>query len=174
MSNSFRTRCVAFSAALFSTILAADDITSWFEPNAGWMRAESVKAAPGQTRLDAQQSANGEILYNGAEWAESGFLVAKPVTEDCIVSFEYLLPQGSTAGVYLHGRYELRLSDSYGEAELDFADLGGINHRRATDGAGFEGAAPLANAAKPAGNWQRVEIWFRAPRFNADGSRNES
>src|SRR5262249_40385789 len=36
-----------------------------------------------------------------------------------------------------------------------------------------DGIAPRVNAARPAGEWQTLEITFRAPRFNPAGERTE-
>src|SRR5690606_381134 len=127
-------------------------------------------------RIEAAPDAEGAILHNGARWAESGFLVAAGHVEDCIVRLEFMIPEGAESGVYVHGRYEIQIADSRGETALSSTTLGGISGRRATPGApGPEhpGSPPLANAAKPAGEWQTLEASFRAPRFDEAGFKTE-
>lgn len=58
------------------------------------------------------------------------------------------------SGVYLQGRYEVQVLDSYGLKSKD-NDCGGI----------YEVAAPLANACKAPTVWQAYDIDFKAPVF---------
>jgi hypothetical protein len=80
---------------------------------------------------------------------------------DCIVEVEFMIPKGSNSGIYLMGEYELQIFDSYGKTgKLGQGDLGAI----------YSAAAPLKNAAKKPGEWQKFVIEFRAPRFE-DGKK---
>src|SRR5262245_7093155 len=65
----------------------------------------------------------------------------------------------SNSGVYIQGRYEVQVLDSYGDAPASNG-CGGI----------YKVAAPLVNACKPAGEWQSYDIFFRAPRFGDNGA----
>jgi hypothetical protein len=56
-------------------------------------------------------------------------------------------PKGSNSGIYLRGRYEAQIEDDYGR-EPDSHYIGGIY--------GF--LTPRVNAAKPAGEWQTMEL----------------
>ncbi len=60
---------------------------------------------------------------------------------------EFRYPRGSNSGIYLRGRYEVQIEDNYGE-EPDSLGIGGVY--------GF--LTPIANAAKPSGEWQTLEI----------------
>jgi hypothetical protein len=57
------------------------------------------------------------------------------------------------SGVYLHGRYEIQVLDSW-ENETE---------PNAACGALYGVIAPRMNASKPPGEWQRYEITFRMP-----------
>jgi hypothetical protein len=65
------------------------------------------------------------------------------------------------SGVYLQGRYEVQILDSYGLDSKD-NDCGGI----------YEVAKPRINACKAPTIWQCYDIDFHAPRF-ADGKKVE-
>ena len=64
----------------------------------------------------------------------------------------------ANSGVYLHGRYEVQVLDSYG---LPVAGNG--------CGAIYSIAAPIVNASKPPGEWQTYDIVFETPRWDGDG-----
>jgi len=64
------------------------------------------------------------------------------------------------SGVYLQGRYEVQVLDSYGLKGED-NECGGI----------YKVGAPLVNMCAPPGQWQSYEITFHAPGFGTDGSK---
>lgn len=63
------------------------------------------------------------------------------------------------SGVYLHGRYEVQILDSYGKENPEDDDCGAI----------YKMYRPLVNASKPPLEWQTYDIYFRAPRFDENG-----
>jgi hypothetical protein len=65
------------------------------------------------------------------------------------------------SGIYVQGRYEVQVLDSYGLASKN-NDCGAI----------YEIAAPLVNACKAPTIWQSYDIEFHAPRFE-NGKRVE-
>jgi len=68
----------------------------------------------------------------------------------------------SNSGVYLQGRYEVQVLDSYGLESMD-NDCGAI----------YKVAAPLVNACKKPQTWQKYDIAFRAPRSDTSGKLTE-
>jgi len=66
------------------------------------------------------------------------------------------------SGVYLQGRYEVQVLDSYGLESKD-DDCGGI----------YKVAVPKVNACKAPTVWQSYDIEFQAPRFQ-DGKKVEN
>lgn len=76
-----------------------------------------------------------------------GNLITKQKFNDFKIHVEFRYPKGSNSGVYLRGRYEAQIVDSYG-MEPDSHNLGGIY--------GF--IDPSVNAAKEAGQWQTYDI----------------
>lgn len=74
-------------------------------------------------------------------------LVTKQKFNDFKLHLEFRCPKGSNSGVYLRGRYEVQIEDSYGK-------LPG----RGLLGAVYGFIIPSEMAAKPAGEWQSYDI----------------
>lgn len=94
--------------------------------------------------------------HDGCWRVESGVLSATPPCVDLIseaqfedfkLTLEFRYPPGSNSGVYLRGRYEVQIQDDRGKAR-DPLRIGGIY--------GF--IAPRANAARPANEWQVMDV----------------
>jgi hypothetical protein len=64
------------------------------------------------------------------------------------------------SGVYLMGKYEIQVLDSY-ENETYYNGMAGSVYKQ---------YVPLVNPTRPPGEWQSYDIIFRAPRFREDGS----
>ncbi|MBJ6366674.1 family 16 glycoside hydrolase [Snuella sedimenti] len=91
---------------------------------------------------------------------------------DIKLELEVMLPKGSNSGIYLQGRYELQLKDSWGVVSPKMSDMGGIhNNWETTPDKIFRGIPPLSNASKAPGLWQKLKIHFQAPRFNTLGEK---
>ena len=64
------------------------------------------------------------------------------------------------SGIYLQGRYEIQVLDSYQNP----------TYFNGQAGAFYGNAAPLVNASRKPGEWQSYDIVFHAPKPSADGS----
>jgi hypothetical protein len=83
-----------------------------------------------------------------------------------------MVSKDSNSGVYLHGLYEVQIFDSYGKpGPLKYGDGGGIYEQVDKNDKGFGGTPPRVNACRRPGEWQYYHIWFRAPRFDAAGTK---
>src|SRR6266699_2393382 len=73
------------------------------------------------------------------------------------------VPEGrrdrGNSGVFLMGRYEVQVLDSYNS--VTYAD--------GQAGALYGQSPPLVNASRPPGQWQSYDIVWEAPRFDKDG-----
>jgi hypothetical protein len=89
-----------------------------------------------------------------------------------------MMAKGSNSGIYLQGRYEVQLLDSWNVVNVKAGDNGGIYERWNDDKPegqkGYEGHAPRQNASRAPGLWQHIKISFQAPRFNATGQKTEN
>ena len=112
---------------------------------AGWRVVDgAVQVAPGTGDIESRQ----------------GF-------GDCQLHIEWMAPsprsgegqEAGNSGVYLMGRYEVQVLDSY-------------QNRTYADGmaaAMYGQYPPLVNASRPPGEWQTYDIVFRRPRFSPQG-----
>lgn len=64
------------------------------------------------------------------------------------------------SGVFLMGRYEVQVLDSYASVTYPDGQAGAL----------YGQFPPLVNATRPPGEWQSYDIVFRRPRFRADGT----
>ena len=93
--------------------------------------------------------------------------MTKETFTDHFLHVEFMCPdmpeatgQGKgNSGVFLQGRYEIQVLDSYGIEVPGKGDCGSI----------YNQFAPLVNACKPALEWQTYDVIFRAPRLNDAG-----
>lgn len=85
---------------------------------------------------------------------------------------EFLIGEHANSGVYLQGRYEVQIYDSFGKPDnkLTYADCGSIYARRNTKG-DFDGHPALVNAVHMPGVWNTYDILFQAAKFDAKGKK---
>jgi hypothetical protein len=87
-------------------------------------------------------------------------ITSKQEFGDCYLHVEFCEPlTGSgNSGVGMEGRYEIQILNSYGKKP-----------EAHECGAFYSQTPPKVIASKPAGEWQKFDIFFRAPRFDASG-----
>jgi hypothetical protein len=96
----------------------------------------------------------------------SGYVFTRPEFGDAQYHIEFATPtpgQGSgqgrgNSGVFLMGRYEIQVLDSYGNQTYPDGQCAAV----------YGQSPPLVNASRRPGEWQTYDIAFTAPRFNAD------
>ena len=101
------------------------------------------------------------LLTNGVETKRS-FQDFQLHVEFCVlVNPRYTdAEQRGNSGIYIQRRYELQITDAWGEEPLNNL-LGGI----------YKIKAPDVNPARKAGEWQTFDIDFRAARWNSAGEK---
>ena len=150
-----------------------DGLSVW-KKTGEWAEAASIGLHPTDPRklVAVSYSEPPKFIFNGTN-GKSIDLVSKKEFGDCELHVEFMVPKGSNSGVYLMGRYEIQVFDSWGKDNVEHSDCGGI-YQRWKDDKGFEGRPPKVNASKKPGEWQSFDITFRAPRFDADGKKIEN
>lgn len=136
-----------------------------------WRAARAIlfDAVKSPRRLDATPTP-GDRLFNAPDGKVANIVTAQKFG-DMELYLEFLVPQGSNSGVYLHGLYEVQVFDSYNApSPLKTSDGGAIYHRW-IENKPVGGSAPKVNASYPPGQWQSFHIRFRAPRFDASGRK---
>jgi len=112
------------------------------------------------------------VLLNMPDDDKKSHLVTNWEHGDIALEVEVMIPKGSNSGLYLQGRYEIQLCDSWGVKTARFSDIGGIYRNwEQNPETSYMGKAPLVNAAKAPGLWQKLEVVFKAPRFDASGNK---
>lgn len=101
------------------------------------------------SREDRTEKESQWIVENGIMRSpKSGANIKTSKTfDDFKLHVEFRVPVGSNSGVYLRGRYEVQITDGYGQ-EPSLIDLGSVY--------GF--VKPLEMPAKKAGEWQSYDI----------------
>jgi hypothetical protein len=136
----------------------------------GKKKKNKEKVTVPEARKAVTATAGTGILLNDNDDKRRDALVTNFEHGDIELEFDVMLPKGSNSGVYLQGRYEVQLLDSWGIKHPAFSDIGGIFRNWETMPEKiYMGKAPLSNAAKAPGLWQRMKIAFRAPRFDSNG-----
>ena len=153
-----------------------DNLSLFKNPSANWQEASEVTGNPNEKSLISKLGKGVLVceLKNGS-FKASDNLITLMEHGDLDVSLEVMIPKGSNSGIYLQGRYEVQVFDSWGKATPSFDDAGGIYQRwdekRGKNNEGFEGHAPRFNAVKAPGLWNRVDISFQAPKFDVNGQK---
>ncbi|MFT4016283.1 MAG: DUF1080 domain-containing protein [Agriterribacter sp.] len=104
-------------------------------------------------------------------------LITKEAFGDVELELDFMMAKESNSGIYLQGRYEVQLFDSWQKLRPTYIDCGGIYQRWDDNRAGekgYEGIAPFTNVARAPGLWQHIKIKFRAPRFDDKGVKMEN
>ncbi len=147
-------------------------LEAWRGPTDSWVVAGAVGLDPQNPRQLAAKPGRG-ILVTGPK-GRSRNLVSKQTFGDIEAHIEFLVPKGSNSGVKFEGLYEIQILDSYGVKNPTADACGGI-YPRAEDKPRYhhidKGTPPRTNAARPAGEWQTLDVIFQAPRFDAQGKK---
>ena len=107
---------------------------------------------------------------NGAVSIMPSSIVSKKAFGDALYHVEFRTPYmpndrgqaRGNSGVYVQGRYEVQVLDSFTDTPMDNL-CGGI----------YQLAVPITSACLPPGEWQTYDITFHAPKFDANGAKTK-
>jgi hypothetical protein len=110
-------------------------------------------------------------VADGAMTAHGGDIASQETFRDFRLHVEFRVPnmpeargqEKGNSGVYLQGRYEIQVLDSYGFKVPGKGDCGAV----------YDQYAPLVNACKPPMEWQSYDAFFRAARVDGSGQVTE-
>ena len=173
---------IAIFALLINLNLTAQtklDLTTMSEfnkPTANWHIAGSVYADINKSHHISFTPGTG-ILVNIPDSAARKDLFTIFKHGDIDLELDCMMAKESNSGIYLQGRYEIQLLDSWGVIKPRSTDMGGIYERndskRPEGQRVFDGRAPRQNVSKAPGLWQHYKISFQAPRF-VNGVKTEN
>jgi len=151
-------------------LLNGKDFGGWRKPTGEWQVAKDVSLDSADATRFVVASGTG-LAVNGLQ-GRTVHLVTEAEFGDVEIHIEFCLAEKSNSGVYLQGRYEVQLYDSFGVEKDKYPGIecGGIYPRWINERE-TEGHSPRVNASKPPGQWQTFDITFRAPRFDATGRK---
>jgi hypothetical protein len=154
--------------------LLTPDGAAWKRVDPRWVKAADATLDPANPRRLKAKGTEGTVWVNG-ETGRLPDLVTKQSYKDVEVHVEFLLGKNSNSGIKFHALYEIQFRDTAGnKGELTGDHCGGI-YPRATDKGGYKhidkGVPPKVNAAKPAGEWQTLDVTFTSPRFDDKGEK---
>jgi hypothetical protein len=160
----------AVSSSAADKTVDLSDLEAWRKPTGEWLTAKAITLNPTNSQGFTITPGKG-ILVNGPK-AKTVDLISQEEFGDAEVHIEFCVPKHSNSGVYLMGRYEIQVFDSYGVKNDKYPGIecGGIYPRWINE-TNVEGHSPLVNASKPPGEWQTFNITFRAPRFDNTGRK---
>jgi hypothetical protein len=136
------------------------DLTGWKVKSSPakvqWVVGKAVMDDKNPSKLVVTEGEGGQLINPN----HAGDLYTEQKFGDGTFEVEFMIPKGSNSGVYLMGEYEIQILDSFGKEKVGPGDLGGL----------YSTKAPLVNASKKPGEWQKFVIEYQTPRFE-DGKK---
>lgn len=150
------------------------DMSSFIVDGKNWTIGGAVYSDLNQKQFLERKEGIG-VLINQPNDTNKSNIMTSWEHGDIDFEIDFMVPKGSNSGIYLQGRYELQILDSWGKEPITSADCGGIYQRwddtKPEGKKGFEGTAPIVNASKAPGLWQNFKVAFQAPRFDGQGNK---
>ena len=157
--------------------LPLQDLTVFDDPADSWSIAGSVTASL-ESENEMSSAEGTGVLVNVPVDHNGRDLITNTEYGDMDLELDYMMAKGSNSGIYLQGRYEIQLLDSWTVKVPTSGDNGGIYERwdesRPDGQKGYQGYPPRQNASRAPGVWQHLKISFQAPRFDDNGNKIES
>lgn len=160
-----------------SPTINLENLSAFENPGESWSIAGEVTVSLEESNAITTSEGSG-ILINNPEDNQGEDLFTDFEHGDIDLELDFMMAKESNSGIYLQGRYELQLLDSWAVKVPSSGDNGGIYERwdesRPEGEKGYEGYPPRQNASRAPGVWQHLEVSFRAPRFDDSGNKIEN
>ncbi len=160
----------SFGAGKTQVLFNGKDLTGWRRPTGEWMVAAGVSLNPTNSEKFSIKPGQG-IMVNGPT-GRTVDAITEAEFGDAQIHVEFCVPKHSNSGVYLMGRYEIQVYDSFGVEKDKYPGIecGGI-YPRCINEKNVEGHSPSVNVSRAPGEWQSFDITFHAPRFDGSGKK---
>lgn len=163
----------AANAQALKTQVPLSNLSAFTAPPKNWEIDGGVHADMDKVNTFTLTKGSGILVNNVDEKNPGHDLYFALQHGDLDLEMDYTMAKGANSGIYLQGRYEIQLLDSWGAVNPKSSDNGGIYERwddSKPDGMkGYEGHAPRQNASRAPGLWQHIRISFQAPKFDDKG-----
>lgn len=154
------------------------DLSSFKNPGKSWSIVSDVTADLDKPNVLNTVKGAGILVNEVSKRIKGTDLFTTAEHGDTDLELDYMMAKGSNSGIYLQGRYEFQLEDTWGTKNPTAGSNGGIYERwddsKPEGQKGYQGYAPRQNASKAPGLWQHLKISFQAPRFDAAGKKIEN
>ncbi|TAF00008.1 MAG: DUF1080 domain-containing protein [Runella slithyformis] len=154
-----------------------NDLSAFKNAPANWRIAADAAADLNEKNNMTTTSGTGALvcIHPAGKYGREYDLFTNLQHGDADLEFDFMMAKGSNSGVYLQGRYEIQLFDSWGTKQPRNYDVAAIYERwdesRPNGQKGYEGHPPRMNACRAPGLWQHLKVSFQAPRFDANGKK---
>lgn len=159
------------------THLVLEDLSNFKPTSKNWQIVSDAVVNLSKKRSISGIEGTG-VLLNNSDRTSRKNIFTNFEHGDIELELEVMMPIGSNSGIYLQGRYEIQLFDSWKVKEPTYSDMGAIYQRwnkTAEKGKqGYEGHPPAINVAKAPGLWQQIKIKFSAPIFDKAGNKTKN
>lgn len=157
-----------------NNLLAGEPAQVFRKVDPAWHSVQAVTLDPANPRKLLTEPGKG--VWTNAPKGTAQDLYTTREYGDVAVEIEFLIPQRSNSGIKFMGLYEVQITDSHGKTKMTGSECGGIYPRaellpkyRHLD----EGIAPKSNACGKPGEWQKMEISFRASKHEGEGKERK-
>src|SRR5690554_4316114 len=137
------------------------DLNAFNNPGKSWTIVGDVNGNISVANSLSNVTGTGVLLNLPSKKVKGTDLYTVLEYGDVDVEMKFLMSKNGNSGIYLQGRYEVQLEDSWNLSNSTSASNGGIYNLK----------APRINASKAPGLWQDLKISFQAPRFNSTGEK---
>jgi len=156
-------------------MLTESGLSAW-RTNSSWEVVGDAFLHPRNENLLSTKEGKGVIVNRGR--GNIGPLVSNKVFSDVRAHIEFAIPKASDSGVLFQGRYEIQIADSWAQQQSLFpgSECGGIYPRwdETRIIKPYDGQSPIENTSRPTGQWQCLDVVFRAPRFDDQNRKIEN
>jgi len=170
--------CISFSKMLYGQSViqpGLNDLTFFKKSSKTWQIVGSVPTDLSKANTLYFTKGTGVLLNLPDNKQKGEDLYSLIDFGDIDLELEFLLASESNSGIYLQGRYEIQLIDTWGATAIRSGSNGGIYERwdesKPNGQKGYMGYAPRQNASRAPGLWQKLKISFQAPRFDSNGKK---